>query len=120
MTAKKKFLNSFSAPQQFFDELAVGKEDVVDVSFGMYSFTANKHLLLQPFAETRRKAISERETEYQKRWRKRKLSPTQHDPFARKKGTEGESGGRCVWLFNLLLCFVVTFIFFQAIQGYHC
>lgn len=73
---KKSFLQSFTAPQQFIEDTR-SKEDFFD-----------------PFKDKKRKTVADREDEYRARWRKRKLSPPQIDPFTGKtvgKQTESES-----------------------------
>jgi len=63
LASKKAFLNSFTAPKQFFDETRI-KDD------------------FDPMKELKRKTIGEKEDEYHARWRKRKLSPPRNDAFA--------------------------------------
>jgi len=68
-TSKQKFLNSFSAPKQYFQETFDSKEADEDV-----------------FKDFKRKTIAEKENEYQAKWRKRaKVSPPRLDPYLGKK-----------------------------------
>jgi len=62
---KRNFLNSFSVPQEYLEELKETKDE-------------NEN---DPFKDRRRKTIAEREDDYKARWRKRRLSPDRVDPF---------------------------------------
>eukprot|EP01116_Phalansterium_solitarium_P021661 TRINITY_DN6823_c0_g1_i1.p1 TRINITY_DN6823_c0_g1~~TRINITY_DN6823_c0_g1_i1.p1 ORF type:complete len:316 (-),score=136.25 TRINITY_DN6823_c0_g1_i1:287-1234(-) len=78
VNSRKKFMQSFSGSKKFFEEMT-GDDDN------------------DPFKETRRKTIAEREDEYRARWRKRaRLSPQQLDPFAAKKAEVAPKKGKAV------------------------